>query len=136
LDSVGIFLILRIPFCYWESEWCSSLLEPTLGANLEVLAEYLSLVNTGAELGFFCISRDWVQFLASVLELLYIRVLLGRNGRLAPRVLFLRRRRTRSLFVGRLETCRCVRACVPIIGRRSGPSISHRRSWARSMIVG
>ncbi|MCI73045.1 hypothetical protein A2U01_0094309, partial [Trifolium medium] len=36
----------------WESERRSSLGEPALGANLDVLADCISLVNSGAELGF------------------------------------------------------------------------------------
>jgi hypothetical protein len=46
------------PFCYWKSERCSSLLEPALGANLEVLADNLSLVSGDDELGFLSISYD------------------------------------------------------------------------------
>jgi hypothetical protein len=41
-----------VSFCYWKSERPGSFIESTLGANLEVLVDDLSLVSGDAELGF------------------------------------------------------------------------------------
>jgi hypothetical protein len=55
-----------------------------LGANFEVLAEYLSLVNSGAELEFLCVVCQELQYLHNFMVLLYIEALLGRTGGWRP----------------------------------------------------
>jgi hypothetical protein len=69
-----------------------------LGANLDVLAEDDSLVNSGAELGVVCMLCQELGIFSSIMKLLYIGVLLGQTGGWRPLVLSLRRRGKRAPY--------------------------------------
>jgi hypothetical protein len=87
----------------------------------------VSLVNSDVELGFCIYFVDALDSFASVMELLYIGVILGRNGRFTEKVLLIRRA---------MEDARYESARVPIRRRRPGPSVSNCRSWVRPTLVG
>jgi hypothetical protein len=95
-----------------------------IGVNLDVLAECGLLVNSSAELGLACMLGQELGLFTSIVELLYIKVQLGRAGgwRLCPYPLG--REKTCSLLAWRLRLRHRREAHVLIEAWRLSPALS------------
>jgi hypothetical protein len=95
-----------------------------IGVNLDVLAECGLLVNSSAELGLACMLGQELGLFTSIVELLYIKVQLGRAGgwRLCPYPLG--REKMCSLLAWRLRLRHRREAHVLIEAWRLSPALS------------